>query len=164
MTTQSDSVEQTEAIAAELAQSLRAGDFVALDGELGAGKTQFVRGLVIGLGGNPRAVSSPTYILLNVYPAGKMTVYHLDAFRITSPADLEAIGFSELLQQGQVVVVEWAGRRHVPLARAADRDQNGGLIGKLQENCDPTYRTNITRRVYQFQRRCIYRSFGENAL
>jgi tRNA threonylcarbamoyladenosine biosynthesis protein TsaE len=106
----SDSVEQTEAIAAELAQSLRGGDFVALDGELGAGKTQFVRGLVAGLGGNPRAVSSPTYILLNVYPTGKLTVYHLDAFRISSPADLEAIGFSELLQQGQVVVVEWASR------------------------------------------------------
>ena len=62
----STSVEQTETIAAELAATLRGGECVALDGELGAGKTQFVRGLVRALGGNPRSVSSPTFVLLNV--------------------------------------------------------------------------------------------------
>jgi tRNA threonylcarbamoyladenosine biosynthesis protein TsaE len=110
MTYDSNSVVQTEAIAAELARSLVAGSCVALRGELGAGKTQFVRGLVRGLGGPERAVSSPTFVLLNVYPGGRLTVYHLDAYRVTGPADFEAIGFVELLEQGGVVVVEWPER------------------------------------------------------
>jgi tRNA threonylcarbamoyladenosine biosynthesis protein TsaE len=110
----SESVEQTEAIAAELARTLAGGACVALSGELGAGKTQFVRGLVRGLGGNPRAVASPTFVLLNVYPAtppaARLTVYHLDAYRVHGPDDFEAIGFTELLDQGGVVVVEWPER------------------------------------------------------
>jgi tRNA threonylcarbamoyladenosine biosynthesis protein TsaE len=107
----SDSVAQTEAIAAGLAQALGGGECVALHGDLGAGKTQFVRGLVRGLGGSPRAVSSPTFVLLNVYEGGRLTVYHLDAYRVGGADDFEAIGFPELLEQpGAVVVVEWADR------------------------------------------------------
>ena len=108
----SNSVAETESVAADLARSLRGGECVALRGDLGAGKTQFVRGLVRGLGGNPRAVSSPTFVLLNVYDAGpgRLTVYHLDAYRVAGPDDFEAIGFTELLSQGGVVVVEWAER------------------------------------------------------
>lgn len=106
----SHSPEQTQAIAAEFARSLRGGECIALDGELGAGKTQFVRGLVRGLNGEPRAVSSPTYVLLNVYAAGRLAVYHLDAYRVEGAASFEEIGFVELLEQGGVVVVEWASR------------------------------------------------------
>lgn len=119
---QSDSVAQTEAIGAELARTLRGGECIALEGDLGAGKTQFVRGLVRGLGGPARAVSSPTFVLLNVYPGGRLTVYHLDAYRVTLE-DFESIGFAELLEQGGVVVVEWAARvagllppRHIMVA------------------------------------------------
>lgn len=110
MTYTSDSVQQTESIAAEFASTLRGGECVALHGDLGAGKTQFVRGLVRGLGGPPRAVSSPTFVLLNVYPGGRLIVYHLDAYRVGGADDFEAIGFPELLEQGGVVVVEWAER------------------------------------------------------
>jgi tRNA threonylcarbamoyladenosine biosynthesis protein TsaE len=107
----SNSVADTESCAAELAQTLRGGECVALHGELGAGKTQFVRGLVRGLGGNPRAVSSPTFVLLNVYEGGRLAVYHLDAYRVGGADDFEAIGFTELLDQPDaVVVVEWAER------------------------------------------------------
>ncbi|HEV2295859.1 MAG TPA: tRNA (adenosine(37)-N6)-threonylcarbamoyltransferase complex ATPase subunit type 1 TsaE [Tepidisphaeraceae bacterium] len=106
----STSVEQTEAIAAELAASLRGGECVALHGELGAGKTQFVRGLVRALGGNPRIVSSPTFVLLNIYDTPQLRVFHLDAYRVRGADDLESIGFSELLEQRGVVVVEWADR------------------------------------------------------
>ena len=105
-----NSVEETESVAAALASTLRGGECLALHGDLGAGKTQFVRGLVKGLGGNPRAVSSPTFVLLNVYETGRLTVYHLDAYRVAGPDDFEAIGFEELLIQGGVVVVEWADR------------------------------------------------------
>jgi tRNA threonylcarbamoyladenosine biosynthesis protein TsaE len=106
----SKSVQETEEIAFELARSLRGGQCIALCGELGAGKTQFVRGLVRGLGGPQRAVSSPTFVLLNVYAGGRLTVYHLDAYRVAGPDDFENVGFTELLDQGGVVVVEWAQR------------------------------------------------------
>jgi tRNA threonylcarbamoyladenosine biosynthesis protein TsaE len=81
-----------------------------LEGDLGAGKTQFARGLLAGLGGDPRTVSSPTFVLLNVYDTGRLTVFHLDAYRVTGGDDFDAIGFPELLEQGGVVVVEWASR------------------------------------------------------
>ena len=110
MTYTSDSVEQTESIAADLAARLTGGECIALHGDLGAGKTQFVRGLVRGLGGNPRSVSSPTFVLLNIYDTGRLAVYHLDAYRVHAEEDFEGIGFSELLEQAGVVVVEWAGR------------------------------------------------------
>jgi tRNA threonylcarbamoyladenosine biosynthesis protein TsaE len=110
VTSLSHSVADTECIASELAQTLRGGECIALDGELGAGKTQFVRGLVRGLGGDVRAVSSPTYILLNIYDTPHMKVFHLDAYRVGGADDFEAIGFSELLKQGGVVIVEWSTR------------------------------------------------------
>src|SRR3954471_4308817 len=107
---ESNSVADTEAIAADLAQSLTGGEVLALDGELGAGKTQFVRGLLRGLGGNERSVSSPTYVLLNVYDTGRLKVFHLDAYRVSGAQDFESIGFSELLDQGGVIAVEWPER------------------------------------------------------
>ena len=110
MIRESNSVEETEAIAAELSATWVGGECVALHGDLGAGKTQFVRGLVRGLGGNTRSVSSPTFMLLNIYDTGRLTVYHLDAYRVHGSDDFESIGFSELLEQKGVVVVEWASR------------------------------------------------------
>jgi tRNA threonylcarbamoyladenosine biosynthesis protein TsaE len=107
---ESHGVADTERIAAELARELSPGTCVALHGDLGAGKTQFVRGLVRGLGGDVRAVSSPTYVLLHIYTTATLAVYHLDAYRVGGSDDFEAIGFNELLTQGGVVVVEWADR------------------------------------------------------
>jgi len=106
----SHSVTETETFAAAFAQTLKGGECIALHGDLGAGKTQFVRGLVKGLRGDGRAVSSPTFVLLNVYETGSLKVFHLDAYRVQGPEDFEAIGFSELLEQGGIVVVEWAER------------------------------------------------------
>jgi tRNA threonylcarbamoyladenosine biosynthesis protein TsaE len=106
----SHSVAQTEAIATEVAAGLRGGECIALYGDLGAGKTQFARGIVGALGGDPLAVSSPTYVLLNVYHTSSLDVFHLDAYRVSGPEELEAIGFSELLGQGGLVIVEWAQR------------------------------------------------------
>ena len=129
------SVKQTEAVAADLAATLRGGECLALYGDLGAGKTRFVRGLVRGLGGNARAVSSPTFVLLNVYDTGRLTVYHLDAYRVGGADDFEAIGFTELLQQGGVVVVEWAERVEPLLPR--DRiDVRIEPVGEIQRRID----------------------------
>ena len=106
----SHSVADTEAIAANLADSLQPGDVIALEGELGAGKTQFVRGLVKALGGDAKAVSSPTFVLLNVYQTPLLAVYHLDAYRVGGAEDFSSIGFTELLEQNGIVVVEWPSR------------------------------------------------------
>src|SRR5688572_25263040 len=95
----SRSVAETESIAADLASTLKGGECLALEGELGAGKTQFVRGLVRALGGNARAVSSPTFVLLNLYETPRFAVYHLDAYRVHGEEDFAAIGFAELLEQ-----------------------------------------------------------------
>jgi tRNA threonylcarbamoyladenosine biosynthesis protein TsaE len=110
VTHRSTSVEQTRAIAMALAKTLAAGDCIALHGELGAGKTHFVRGLVEGLNGPIRQVSSPTFVLLQIYAGGRLSVYHFDAYRAHGSADFEGIGFSEILDQGGVVAVEWAER------------------------------------------------------
>ncbi len=106
----SNSVEETEQAAQKLAAGLKGGMCIALYGDLGAGKTQFVRGVVKGLGGDSRAVSSPTFVLLNVYRGGRLAVYHLDAYRVGGADDFESIGFSELLEQDGIVIVEWADR------------------------------------------------------
>jgi tRNA threonylcarbamoyladenosine biosynthesis protein TsaE len=129
-TFESASVEQTEAIAGELALTLRGGECIALYGDLGAGKTQFVRGLVRGLGGNPQTVSSPTFVLLNVYDRARLKVFHLDAYRVHGAEDFEAIGFPELLEQNDaVVIVEWAER----VERLLPRDRVNLRIEALGE-------------------------------
>jgi tRNA threonylcarbamoyladenosine biosynthesis protein TsaE len=110
VTTTSHSVRDTEAIAADVGRSLVGGECLAVYGDMGAGKTQFVRGLVSGLGGDGHTVSSPTFVLLNVYDTGRLKVFHLDAYRVHGPEDFDAIGFPELLEQGGVVVVEWPTR------------------------------------------------------
>jgi tRNA threonylcarbamoyladenosine biosynthesis protein TsaE len=103
-------VRETEQIAAELAHTLVGGECVALHGDLGAGKTQFTRGIVRGLGGDPHTVSSPTFVLLNVYDTGRLKVFHLDAYRVFGIEDFESIGFGELLDQNGVVVIEWPSK------------------------------------------------------
>ena len=104
------SVAETEAAAAELAQTLRGGECVALEGEMGAGKTQFVRGLVRGLAGNGRAVSSPTFVLLNVYDAQpiRLPVFHLDAYRVGGPDDSRQ---SASLSWSRKAVWSWSSGR-----------------------------------------------------
>jgi tRNA threonylcarbamoyladenosine biosynthesis protein TsaE len=107
----SNSVADTERIAADLARRFRGGECVALNGDLGAGKTQFVRGLVAALGGEARQVSSPTFVLMHIYDGERLRVYHLDAYRVSGADDFEGIGFSELIDdRDAVVVVEWADK------------------------------------------------------
>jgi tRNA threonylcarbamoyladenosine biosynthesis protein TsaE len=116
ITIQTFGAAETEAVGEELARGLSGGECIALYGELGAGKTQFVRGLVRGVSGPARRVSSPTFVLLNVYDGGRLKVYHLDAYRVGGPADFEAIGFAELLEEpGAIVAVEWADRVEILL-------------------------------------------------
>lgn len=98
----------TAGLARRLAPHLRAGDRLALDGPMGAGKTTFVRHLVAALGGDATCVASPTYTLLHRYESTP-PVIHVDACRLTSPGQLAALGFDELSADG-IAAVEWAER------------------------------------------------------
>lgn len=105
----SRSVAETHRMASALAEGLRGGDVVCLYGQLGAGKTCFTKGLVSGLGGDPDAVTSPTFVLMQVYEA-RVPVYHFDAYRLHSGQDLVDIGSDEILADDGVSAVEWADR------------------------------------------------------
>lgn len=104
------SAEETEALAAKLAHSLRTGDLLLLVGELGAGKTTFVRGLARGMGVSGD-VMSPTYQLVRLYP-GDPPLAHVDLYRLEKPSELEELGLGELLEE-YAVVVEWGDRLEV---------------------------------------------------
>ncbi len=117
----STSEAETERIAAALAGGLQAGTVVALHGDLGAGKTRFVRGLAIGLGHDPDLVSSPTFVIEHRYQAaGAVPLVHIDAYRIANSDDLQTIGWDELVAAREAIMaVEWAERisSELPAAR-----------------------------------------------
>jgi tRNA threonylcarbamoyladenosine biosynthesis protein TsaE len=102
------SPEETEAAGERLAAGLGPGDVVALVGELGAGKTCFIQGLVRGLGATRRA-TSPTFVLINQY-RGRVPIYHVDAYRTQSLVELVELGVPELMAGDGVMVVEWADK------------------------------------------------------
>ena len=106
----STSVEETLAIGGLLGHSLVAGLTVGLVGPLGAGKTQLVKGIASGNGlQDAREVTSPTFTLVHQHH-GRLPLYHLDAYRLSKPEELVALGFDEMLETGAAIVVEWADR------------------------------------------------------
>jgi len=121
-TRESPEVGATRALGASLARALRPGDVVALEGELGAGKTTLVRAIASGLGVEPGLVSSPTFVFINQYPAasnphGIEQVIHVDAYRLSSADDLDALGWDRLFDAHtrqasgrSVAVIEWPRR------------------------------------------------------
>jgi tRNA threonylcarbamoyladenosine biosynthesis protein TsaE len=104
----SRSPEETEVAGEQLGRTLVAGDVVGLCGELGAGKTCFVRGVARALGVATRPVS-PTFTLVNEY-RGPRSVYHVDAYRVESLADLSGLGLDEYFDGEGVTLVEWADK------------------------------------------------------
>ena len=102
------STEETEALGQALAKTLASGTLLALHGDLGAGKTAFVRGLAAGLGYHGR-VTSPTFTIVNEYE-GKMPLFHFDLYRLGSEDELYDIGFDEYLSRNGICAVEWSER------------------------------------------------------
>ena len=106
------SEQETLEFAISFAKTLEQNAIVALDGELGAGKTCFVRGMCEGLGGDPRQVNSPTFTIMQEYEVanGKRLV-HIDAYRLSGEDELEMIGWDELLQdRDAIIAIEWASK------------------------------------------------------
>ena len=107
MVVETHSEQETEALARTLAEGLKPGDVLALDGDLGAGKTAFTRGLAAGLG-YPGRVQSPTFTIVNEYDGGRLPLFHFDLYRLTSPEELFDIGWEDYLDRGGVCCVEWS--------------------------------------------------------
>ena len=106
-TTISASADETIALGRTIAATLRRGDVLALCGELGAGKTHFVKGLAAGLG-TPSSVTSPTFTLIHEYPGGRLPLYHFDFYRLDDADAALRIGLDEYLFGEGVCVIEWA--------------------------------------------------------
>ena len=117
MTHLTRSEEETQALALELAAHLTAGDVVLLSGDLGAGKTAFVRGLAAGLGISPTEVSSPTFTLVHEYRGGRVTLYHADLYRLNRTGT-EELGLEEPAVARGVLAIEWPDRLTRPIQGA----------------------------------------------
>lgn len=100
------SAAQTRRLGVQLSKQLKPGDVVVLTGEIGSGKTTFVKGMAQGLGVKDSAVSSPSFVLVREY-AGKIPLYHADLFRLENFPQALSIGLEEYYDAGGVTVVEW---------------------------------------------------------
>jgi len=104
----SKSNHQTMALGEQLGKKISKGICIALNGELGAGKTTFVQGLAKGLGVSEKYyITSPTYNIISEYPADPFTLCHLDLYRLGSEDELETIGFDDLVDDNHIIIVEW---------------------------------------------------------
>ena len=104
---ESETPKKTEEIAEKLASAFVGGEVIAFLGDLGAGKTCFVRGVARGLGCED-TVTSPTFALMNEYTGGRLPLYHFDMYRISSWEDLYSTGYFDYIEAGGVVAVEWS--------------------------------------------------------
>jgi len=100
---------RTREIGADLSQYLNEGDIVCLFGDLGAGKTSFVKGVASGLKINPSKVNSPSYVLMNIYE-GAFSLFHFDLYRLEEMQEISTIGYDEFLYGNGISMIEWADR------------------------------------------------------
>ncbi|MEK7781453.1 MAG: tRNA (adenosine(37)-N6)-threonylcarbamoyltransferase complex ATPase subunit type 1 TsaE [Verrucomicrobiota bacterium] len=105
----SHSPAETESLGEAWGRAAQPGLVIALSGDLGAGKTQLVRGFARGLGVTTR-VHSPTFTLVNEYSGGRLKLFHLDLYRLETPEQIHSAGIEEFLQPEGVAVIEWAER------------------------------------------------------
>ena len=129
-TTVTRSEQETADVGRALAATLSAGDVVLLVGDLGAGKTAFVRGLAEGLGVPASEVSSPTFTLVQEYRSGRLPLFHVDLYRLNDPREVDDLGLDEIAEDG-VLAIEWAeklpspppGAVRVTLAHESDNER-----------------------------------------
>jgi len=107
--TETTSESATESAGEALGRELGRGDVVLLYGDLGAGKTAFVRGMARGIGANPDEVSSPTFTLVQEYAGSAATLYHVDLYRLEGP-EIDDLGLEDLVSGDGIVAIEWAER------------------------------------------------------
>jgi tRNA threonylcarbamoyladenosine biosynthesis protein TsaE len=130
----SASAEETFQMGLQFGRRLQNSCIIALSGDLGAGKTTFIRGIVSSLEADEREVCSPTFTYLNIYQ-GRMPIYHFDLYRIPSAQEFEAAGFDEYLQADGICCIEWpdilsallSEKRKIPVYRISIAHKEEGL-------------------------------------
>lgn len=121
--------EQTEQFAARFASGLNGGEVISFSGDLGSGKTTFIRGLAKGLGADPRSVSSPSYTLVNIYE-GDTRLVHVDLYRLGEESEIVELGLEDLFSVDTVVAVEWGER--LPSSIRCDFGIHFEVIGDME--------------------------------
>jgi tRNA threonylcarbamoyladenosine biosynthesis protein TsaE len=132
LTTRSEA--ETAAAARDVAARLGAGDVVLLFGDLGAGKTAFVKGLAEGLGVPGDQVSSPTFTLVQEYRGGRLPLFHVDLYRLDDPREVDDLGLDEIAADG-VLAIEWAEK----LPRAT----SGAIVVRIEHGDGDTRRLTV---------------------
>jgi tRNA threonylcarbamoyladenosine biosynthesis protein TsaE len=140
----SHSPADTETLGEQWGRMAQRGWVIALSGDLGAGKTQLVRGIARGLGVTAR-VHSPTFTLVNEYDGGRLRLFHLDLYRLETPAQIQSAGIEDFLRPDGVAVIEWA-------ERMSGLGSGGWGLGK-------TTRVNIEV-LGETERRIVYEDTG----
>jgi len=102
-----NSVDETLRLGVNLGKKLSRGDIVCFYGDLGSGKTTFIKGIAKELKVNPNHVNSPTFVLLNIYE-GKMPIYHFDLYRIDDSSQMQSIGYDEFIDADGISLIEWS--------------------------------------------------------
>ena len=145
----SHSAAETEALGEAWAQEARQGWVIGLSGDLGAGKTQLVKGLARGLGVTER-VHSPTFALVNEYLNGRLPLFHLDLYRLETPEQIHSAGLEEFLQPDGVTVVEWVERWAETISNLKSQISNSAI----------RYREVRIESLNETERRITYEDFG----
>lgn len=139
-----NSAEETRQLGEKLAEELRAGDVILLEGPLGAGKSELARGVARGLGVR-ETVTSPSFTILNAYDSGRVPLYHFDWYRLESAEELFEMGMEEYLGGDGIALVEWPGR--CPEALPADFLMIEVLPGEGNERTLRTVRHGSFRKL-----------------
>jgi tRNA threonylcarbamoyladenosine biosynthesis protein TsaE len=158
VTSISHSPEETQSLGESWGRSIPRGLVIALCGDLGAGKTQLVKGLARGLGITAR-VQSPTFALVNTYPGGRLALFHLDLYRLETPQLILAAGLEEYLHPDGISVIEWAERWYgtKPPPRAPE---GAGLDEPIPSSRHATLRWVEIEVINQTDRRIAYEDFS----
>lgn len=130
-----DNESQTQSLAKKLAAKLHGGEVVILNGDLGAGKTTFTKGLAKGLG-SKQIVVSPTFTIMHEYVDGRLPLYHFDMYRITAEDELYELGLEDYLYENGVCVIEWNKFTHMPDKIITVNIQSMGGDRREVEICD----------------------------
>jgi tRNA threonylcarbamoyladenosine biosynthesis protein TsaE len=154
----SHSPAETESLGERWGRAAQSGLVIGLSGELGAGKTQLVKGIARGLD-IPARVHSPTFTLVNVYPGGRLTLFHLDLYRLETRGQIAAAGLEEFLLPEGVTVIEWAERLFANEHPTSNSDQSRAGIQHPTSNLENVRWVQIEI-VGETERRIVYDDSG----
>jgi tRNA threonylcarbamoyladenosine biosynthesis protein TsaE len=152
---------ETAALGETWGRTVQRGLVIGLCGDLGAGKTQLVKGLARGLG-IETLVHSPTFALVNVYPGGRLPLFHLDLYRLDTPDQILAAGLEEYLHPDGVAVIEWAERWYgtTPASPAQKRSELSAQKARVGTPQPPPLRWVNIEMISESERRITYEDIG----